>query len=102
MQGLENLRNGEGPINVVERTSVSVSTIRPTHAGGASKQSRRQSKKDADEIKEKSLHIADRRTKNATRLPKRAVSKAAATLVIGQSTSACASPTTSLTAVAAM
>ena len=59
LQGLKNLGSEDGPIHVVERTSVPVSTGRPTHAGGASKQSRRLPKEDADKIKEKSGHIAD-------------------------------------------
>ena len=100
MQGLGFLGSGDGPIHVVERTSLPVSIGRPAYAGGASKQSRRLPKEDADKIKEESGHIADPRTKQRAKVAKRTVSEAAATLGIGKSSNACASPTTSSTAVA--
>ena len=84
LQGFGNLGSGDGPNHVVKRTSIPVSTGRPTHAGGASKQSSRLPKEDADKIKEENGHIADPGTKERAMVAKRAVLEAAATLGIGQ------------------
>ena len=74
LQGLGNLGNGNGPIHVVERTSVPVSTGRPAYAGGASKQSRRLPKEDADQInQEESGHSSDPLTKERAKVAKWAV-----------------------------
>ena len=79
LQGIGNLGNGNGPIHVIERTSVPVSTGRPAYAGGASKQSRRLPKEDADQIKKEEIgHSSDPRTKERSTVAKWAVSKAAA------------------------
>ena len=82
LQRLGNLGSGDGPFHVV--TSVPVSTVRATHAGSASKQSRRLPNEDADKNKEESGHIVDPQTKERAKVAKRAVSEAAATLGIGQ------------------
>ena len=100
LQGLGNLGSRDGPIHVVERTSVPVSTkffkLSESVFNGSG---RRLPKEDADQIKTKSRQ-PDSRTKKRAKVAKRAVSEAAATLGIGKSTSACTSPTTSSTAVA--
>ena len=75
LQGLGNLGSGDGPIHVVERTSLPVSTGRPAYAGGASKQSRRLPKEDADQIKKAERgHSSDPRTKERAKVAKWAVS----------------------------
>ena len=82
---IKNLVSGDGPIHVVERTSLPVSTGRPAYAGGASKQSRRLPKEDADQIKtEESGHSSDPRTKERAKVAKWGVSKAAAARVSGK------------------
>ena len=71
LQGLENLGNGNGPIHVVERTSDSVSTGRPAYAGGASNQSRRLPKEDADQIKKRErpfLRSSNERTRQSCQI----------------------------------
>ena len=69
LQGLGNLGNGNGPIHVVERTSVPVSTGRPAYAGGASKLRRRLPIEDANQIKKKAAIPPILGRKNAPRLP---------------------------------
>ena len=80
LQGLRNLGSGDGPFNVVERTSDLVSTkpfkLFDSVFNGSG---RRLPKENANQIKkEESCHLADPRTKERA-VAKWAVSKAAAT-----------------------
>ena len=74
LQKLGNLGNEDGPIHVVKRTSVPVSTERPTHAGGASKQRSRLPNQNSNQInKEISSHLADPQTIKNVKVAKLAV-----------------------------
>ena len=101
LQGHGNLGSGHVCFHVVERISVPISTGRPAHAGGASKQRRQVPKKEADKIKKKAAISPILERKNAPRLPNERYQMLQLHAGPVRSSSAVASPMTSSTVVAA-